>query len=197
MIPVRAKWILFAIMVIAQLIIGMSMIMVHQEVIVKGKEYKFLVRPVDPNDPLRGKYMTLAFADREVSIDTSEQWENGMPIWIVVGEGEEGFAKPMFIKDKNAKPIDEGWSEDDVYFSGSIRYVNKRRGKAILEYPFDRLYLNEMQAPIAEEVFSEAMRDSSSITYATVSILEGKAVLQDVYINDVNLKEVALSSGGN
>ena len=197
MIPVRAKWILFAIMVIAQLIIGMSMIMVHQEVIVKGKEYKFLVRPVDPNDPLRGKYMTLAFADREVSIDTSEQWENGMPIWIVVGEGEEGFAKPMFIKDKNAKPIDEGWSEDDVYFSRSIRYVNKRRGKAILEYPFDRLYLNEMQAPIAVEVFSEAMRDSSSITYATVSILEGKAVLQDVYINDVNLKEVALSSGGN
>jgi len=59
-----------------------------------------------------------------------------------------------------------------------------------VEYPFERFYMEESKAPLAESMYWEVSRDTTKITYASVSIQNGRAVLKDVFIGDVSIREL-------
>jgi hypothetical protein len=62
--------------------------------------------------------------------------------------------------------------------------------KVFIEYPFDRFYMEESKAFDAERLYSETQGDSTKKTYAVVNVRNGNAVLMDVHINGVPIRDV-------
>ena len=146
-----------------------------------GTVWRFKTEPVDPNDPFRGKYITLAYSDRTWKTDSTDHFLRKGPIYVTFENDEEGFAKisGVYLEE----PVDEV-----TYLKTIVQYVNA--GNYIeVKYPFDRYYMEESKATEAETIQRHAENDEESETYALVRILEGDAVLEDVLIDGVPIKE--------
>ena len=57
----KRNLILLLLLVCLQLFVPAKMIYDHEAILNKGKVFKFKTAPVDPSDPIRGKYITLQF----------------------------------------------------------------------------------------------------------------------------------------
>jgi len=175
---------LFLVVALVQLWVPASMIWKSETVLIEGKEFRFKTAPIDPVDPFRGKYVTLAF-DVDEQISTPEiTWEKGECVFVKVFTGIDGFAEIESISKK--QPDD---SSD--YFKTTVRYTGKsKRGSNVrLHFPFNRFYMEESKAYEAEVAVRESIQDSSQVAYAIVSICDGDARLKEVMVNEVPLKD--------
>ncbi len=50
--------------------------------------------------------------------------------------------------------------------------------------------MEESKASDAEEIYAKSLQDTTQLTYALVSIKNGDAVLKDVLIDGVSIKEI-------
>ncbi len=178
---------IFALVAVAQLFVPVNMILNNEEVISKGIEYKFKVAPIDPNDPFRGKYVTLRFEANTYFYNDSI-FSRNQQVFVVLTTDNEGYASIDFISP------DEPLEYSD-YVKAKINYVYNNQSpegkyKVRINYPFNRFYMEETKAPEAEALYWGAARDSSQIAHALVSVKDGDAVLKDVLINDVSLREL-------
>ena len=175
---------IFIIMVMAQIFIPVKMIYDRENVLTQGKEYKFKVAPIDPNDPFRGKYVSLNYDGFSINSDTIDpnNWSRKEEIYLTFYEDKDGFS--------NIKTYSKTKSDNDKnYLKTTVAYCYG--DKLIINIPFDRYYMNESKADTAEVISRNALRDKSNETYALVNILDGDAVLKDVYINGVPLSILA------
>jgi uncharacterized membrane-anchored protein len=185
------KWliVLFVAMVLAQFAVPLKMIFDRENVLVAGKNYKFKTAPIDPSDPFRGKYVTLSFAENTFEVSDNEKWHNGQSIYVLLKTDKDGFAKIADV-------VKETPAESNDYVKAKLNYVvvQKDSTQTIhqlnIEYPFNRFYMEESKAPLAESMYWELARDTTKIAYASVSVQNGNAVLKDVFINDVSIKDL-------
>ncbi len=181
----------FILMVLIQLYIPVRMISNKEAVLAGGKEFKFKTAPIDPNDPFRGKYIMLAFEENSAKVTSAEDWNQGDLIYVLLTEDDKGFVKIISVSKE--KPI-----YDEDYVSASIGYIiNDSLSMVTIEYPFTRFYMEESKAQGAEQAYREAARDTTQVTYALVSIKNGEAVIKDVMINGVPIREMAKSQQEN
>jgi hypothetical protein len=61
--------------------------------------------------------------------------------------------------------------------------------KALIDWPFDRFYVNEKLAPEADKWFAENIRSTQGIT-AEVRVLNGRAVLEDLSLDGKPFREI-------
>ena len=61
----------------------------------------------------------------------------------------------------------------------------------VVEYPFNRFYMEEYKAPAAEAAYRDVQTDSSRVAYALVRIKNGKSAIENVFINDIPIQEIA------
>ena len=60
-----------------------------------------------------------------------------------------------------------------------------------IDYPFERYYMEESKAYDAERTYRESLRDTiEHSTYALVYVKEGRAVVDDVLIDDISIKDI-------
>ena len=170
--------VLFAVMCLAQWIVPGKMVYDSENTISEGTLYKFRTAPVDPSDPMRGKYVTLNFQENFFQFADSAEWQRGDQIFVTFTTDSAGFAVPEQIY--HTKPEAESYLETVV----EQIYYYKDDHKVWYKLPFDRFYMEESKAPQAEQLYWKAQRDSAQLVYALVSIGQGQAVLQDVIIND-------------
>jgi len=181
--------ILFAVMVLAQLAVPFKMIFDREKVLSEGNTFKFKTAPIDPSDPFRGKYITLNFAENNFEVIDGETWQNGQAVYVLLAKDAYGFAKIVDV-------VKELPDESNNCVKAKLNYVATKKDstKTIqelnVEYPFERFYMEESKAPLAESMYWEVSRDTTKITYASVSIQNGRAVLKDVFIGDVSIREL-------
>ncbi len=181
--------ILFAVMVLAQLAVPFKMIFDREKVLSEGNTFKFKTAPIDPSDPFRGKYITLNFAENNFEVIDGETWQNGQAVYVLLAKDAYGFAKIVDV-------VKELPDESNNCVKANLNYVATKKDstKTIqelnVEYPFERFYMEESKAPLAESMYWEVSRDTTKITYASVSIQNGRAVLKDVFIGDVSIREL-------
>jgi len=174
----------FIVVVILQLFVPAKMIFEKERVIEGGKEYKFKTAPIDPSDPFRGKYITLRFEENSVVISDEIDWQNHQDVYVFLTTDSAGFAKTESVS--KDVPINQ-----QDYVKCKVNYVNfYKKKELIIDYPFDRYYMEESKAYDAEVLHRESMRDTSKVTYALVNIKHGDAVLKDVLINGISIKEI-------
>lgn len=174
----------FFLMVLVQLYIPSRMIFHKEVVLVSGTAYKFKAAPVDPNDPFRGKYITLSFDENSFQTADTSEWEQGETIYVDLTTDSAGFAKVLDIS--RTEPMDR---ED--YIKASVSYsVSDTMTMVFIQYPFDRFYLEESKAPEAEITYNESLRDTNQVTYALVLVKKGDAVVKDVMIDEVSIVDI-------
>ncbi len=173
-------FIIFIIVVIAQLFIPTKMILDQEDILETGTVYKFRTQPVDPSDPFRGKYITLRYdIDSVESNDTL--WTRNEDVYVYIKKDNLGFAE-LYKVSKELLDI-----END-YVIAKVNWYNKKTKKVSFNLLFDRFYMEESKAKPAEDAYRKAQRDSlPKNIYGLVYIKDGDAVLKDVIVNDVSI----------
>ena len=174
----------FIVIALIQLYVPSKMIWDREEILETGIDYKFKTAPVDPNDPFRGKYFTLNFDENIVKVQKEEDWVNGETIHVLLKKDNDGFAKITSV----SRDVP---TEDQEYVKARVGYVTTENpSRLFIDYPFKRFYMPEPKAIDAEETYRQSALDTTQVTYALVKIKGGEAVLKDIYIDEVPIKEL-------
>ncbi|MBK8489326.1 MAG: GDYXXLXY domain-containing protein [Saprospirales bacterium] len=178
----------FILLALVQLYVPAKMILDSEGVLSSGIDYKFKTAPIDPNDPFRGKYIRLSYADNIIDIQNEADWVQDEPVYVLLTTDDDGFAKNESVSKE--KP-----ANDQPFLTAKVRYVTSDgTNKLTIDYPFDKFYMEESKAYDAELVYRESLRDTSQMTYALGSIKNGEAVLKDVLIDGISIREIAGTS---
>jgi len=177
----------FILVALAQLYVPAKMIFDREDVLETGTEYKFRTAPIDPNDPFRGKYITLNYVDNNYLVKDDGSWVDGESVFVTLLNDKDGFA---FIGDvSKEKP-----SNSENFLKTKMRLLHPDdfdpKVKLLIEYPFDRYYMGEFKANDAERAYNKSLQDTTRITYALVMIKNGDAVLKDVLIDGISIEEM-------
>lgn len=171
---------LLALLVLLQLFVPAKMIYDHESILSEGEKFKFRTAPIDPTDPFRGKYIVLRFdASRYYTTDRGP-WYSNEDVYATLANDKDGYAKISNVS--RNKPESDPYlkTKIDYFQSGDSSFLN-------LDFPFNIFYMEESKARPAEVAYNEASRDTNSVAYASVSVLNGEAVISNVYINGVAL----------
>lgn len=175
----------FILLVLAQWFVPGEMVFEKSKILSNGRPLKFRTEPVDPYDQFRGKYVYLKFKEATVTrrIDTSNNKINfNGDIYVSFKEDKDGFA---LVDSFSNKP-----------FSRNMPYVKANVFPSLesdtleswnIDYPFEKFYMEEAKAMPAEKLYRERNMDSTSNVYALVYVLDGKAAIKDVFVNDTSL----------
>jgi len=174
----------FILVALVQLYMPAKMIIDSEGVLDSGTEYKFKTAPVDPTDPFRGKYITLRYKDNRVEVENESDWISGEAVYVILTKDEDGFGRIKLI----SKEIPQ-YKVD--YFKAKLSFVGSSgSNKVRVTYPFNRYYMEESKAEAAEKAYRKSQADTSKVAYALVSVKDGEAVLQDVLIEGVSIKDI-------
>lgn len=178
--------ILFLFVAMAQLFVPAQMIYNQEDIINTGKIVKFQCEPIDPNDPFRGKYITLRFKEAGIKVKNLKDWNRNETVFAKITTSQEGFAKIKSIS--KTEPTD-----NSIYLKLKINYIAdyNNENTIYLDFPFNRFYMNENKAKNAEKVYAESTMDTTKIAYALVAAKNGEAVIKDVLIDNISIKELA------
>jgi len=173
---------------LTQWLVPANMIYKREKILAQGRIFKFLIEPVDPENPLTGRYLSLNF--KEQQLKKAHKDKNYRPhftqqMYILLEKDKDGFE---IVKDvQSNKPADEG-----EYVKAAVHVYSPENDSTSyrITYPFENYYLDEYKAPKADSIFSWRRRDSSQVSYAIVSVLDGEAVIRDVMINGKSIREV-------
>lgn len=183
----KIKYILGLFVIVALLQASVPLKMIYDSEITQreGVEYKFKTEPIDPTDPFKGKYITLRFDTDEI-ITKDSTWISGEKVYVYIEKDGEGFAKI-----KEISRTDRGIEAD--YFVTKVYYYADYDQTLHLEFPFDRFYMEEGKALEAEKVYQRHSRkENAKPAYALVAIRDGNAVLKDVIVDDIPIREYVL-----
>lgn len=172
---------IFVVVVLAQLFVPAKMIFDQEKVISNGTAYKFKTAPVDPSDPFKGKYIHLNY-ELNSAASTDTTWVYGAPIYLSLATDSLGFAKLGSVSKE--KPNHQN------YVKAKVDWYNAFEKTVNFSLPFDEFYMNETKAYDAELAYVKAQQDSVvNNTYALVYVLNGSAVLDNVFINTIPIAE--------
>ena len=174
----------FIAIVLIQLFVPIKMILDKEDISRNGKPFKFRTQPVDPNDYFRGKYINLSFIEeRFPTVKAKNKFKEGETVFVLLKIDSAGYAKIASVSS------DEPEDEKNDFVKAKVLWINNSSKEVVIEYPFNRFYMEETKAKDAEKLYRDSNIDSTQITYALVNIKNGKAVLKNVFINDKPIKD--------
>lgn len=173
----KVRLCIFVLLAVIQVGAPMTLLVRYEAVLHSGTEYKLRTEPMDPYDPLRGKYVALNFIDETCNV--GENTFKGDDIaYLELKTGLDGFSKPFALHKINSS---DQWLKVTVESVYSNTYHFK--------YPFDRFYLEEKKAPVVEKLYNERSFDNDRPTYILIKIKNNRAVITDLYINNKSYKD--------
>ena len=184
--------ILLSILIVVQFAVPFSMIRQRETILRDGDLFKFKTRPIDPADPMQGRYVRLGY-DRDFIPDEDPRDHDlnyQQPIFVLLDEDEEGFAS--FSSWSLERPENQAYLQ--TRYLGDKREWNRDskshtyKGLRI-DIPFDRYYMAEDKAPRAETLVREATRSTNC--WANVRILRGKTAIEEVFAEGQSLRDLA------
>ncbi len=181
----------FALVAAAQLAAPAWMIHQHEQTLRYGTVYKFRTVPVDPYDPFRGRYVMLGFDQNTApwtgpGVFPANGFEGRKRFYASIAVGEDGFAKFSGVGPNRPASGDHLRVSAWVW----IDYSDPSKTAIRLELPFDRYYMNERLAPEAESEYWSRNREEAKNSYVTVRVLNGRAVLEGLYLDGQPIEDV-------
>lgn len=182
---INKRWLLFAIAVFAQFATIFYWAIRSEETIAKGTPLKFRLRGFDPHDPFRGEYLRIQFQDNSMKVSKEEYEFMKAYEYLVFDVDYNGYATPAYLSEIPAELSLK--VKTNAYNFTSKDSIDSTR--IWIDYPFDRIWMNQEEAPIAEKLINKALQDEGDI-YAIVSVKDGDGILTDVEINGFSIKEL-------
>jgi len=165
-------------LVVIQISVPASLIVKYEKAKSRGTIVKFRIRPFDPYDAFRGRFLSLDIeGNREIPCE--EEISRGQKVYGLVKTNSDGFS---VIEKVVANRPSEG-----LFIETTANY--SYNDKAFLDLPFARYYINENLARDAEKAYRAHATFKNSDVYITVSINNGVCVLNELYISGKPVRE--------
>jgi len=171
----------FAVAVIAQWLVPLLGVWRQERVIARGVPVRIRCAAPDPYDPLRGRYLAVRPEESEAPAPAEMPRRRAVPVWATLAVGEDGLAR---IESLALEPVTgptvirlvarQAWGDD-----------GRESVRAAVDWPFDRFYLSERLAPAADTLVA------GKTAVAELRLLDGRAVLADVLLDGVSVRELA------
>lgn len=184
---INKKWWFFAAAILAQFIVMFLWVLRTNDTLENGTIYKFRLQGYDPHDPFRGEYLRILLKDNIIEMQNKDEATaiiNASKVYASFSVDDEGFAMPMSL---SQNPSDDALKVEvsrDYYVSTEMTSIRIR-----IQYPFDRLWMNQKECPVAEKVVNKALSGNKHV-YALVSIKNGDGVLKDIEVDGVSIKDL-------
>jgi uncharacterized membrane-anchored protein len=178
---------LFVAVAIAQICVPLSMITQRERTLAEGEVFRFKTAPVDPSDAFRGRYVALQIEASNVTLTNAAAYRHGQTVYASLEKDENDFARITGVS------VDR--PEGKPYVSATVSYGYGTQLN--LNLPFDRYYMNEDKAPKAEAAYWRNNTRTNRNTYVSVRVRSGFAVLEELYIGGMPIKEYLEKEGNN
>ncbi len=183
----KTALLLFLAVCLIQWLVPAKMIWDQERLYKTGTTFKLKTIPVDPNDPFRGKYITLNYDINRYTTNTVADLDlksDNQKVYVAIENDEEGFAQIVGLS--KIPP------NSPYYLTAQVRshYKQEDQINIQLTYPFQKFFMEETKAPKAEELYRDALRHNDQQVYALVNVENGDAVLIDVQVDGVSIKEL-------
>ncbi|WP_277640561.1 GDYXXLXY domain-containing protein [Wolinella succinogenes] len=155
-----------------------SQIWRYEKVVSEGKSYYFEVRPVDPYDPWRGRYVVLGFEQNRAKEEGEKITES--KAYALLEEDEQGRARVKTLRAQ--KP-----SGGEAFVGVKVGTLDKE-GNRRFWFPFDRFYMEEGKAKAAERWLANSKEGEPIV--AEVRVLEGKGVIHELFLGEKRLGDI-------
>lgn len=165
---------LFALVALLQLAAPGYTIWRQERTLAFGQAFTFRTEPVDPYDAFRGRFVALGFRDAYPRTLEGVTPEAGKTVYTSLAVDVDGFA--VLDAASDTPPTDRPYLKTKWAFDGRV------------VLPFDRYYLDELEASEAERVYREKARDENAALH--VRILDGNWALENLYIGGTPLRDV-------
>lgn len=157
----------------------LSMIIKRESVLKNGRQFKFKTAPVDPYDAFRGRYVALQIENNYVPAIKETKLSGGQTVYALIDIDSQGFAK--FTTVTTVRP------QGKLYIQTKVQYVSG--DKMYLDLPFDRYYMEEKAAPMAERIYQEHAQRGRQDAYVMVRIKDGFAVIESLYVGGQRIED--------
>ena len=183
---------LLGILILAQFAVLDSMIQSKERILHNGETFRFKTRPIDPADPFQGRYVRLVFEDDYISLPKGQvaDLKYKEPFYAKIETNEEGFAR--FNGWCREKPSTGAFLKTRYLGQSTVwnQTTQKSATKGLrIDLPFNRYYMDEAKAPRAEQAVRDATRSTNC--WVNVRILDGKAVVEDVFAKGQSLRDLS------
>lgn len=157
------------------------MVFSQERVLRTGVSYRFKTAPVDPYDVFRGRYVALSFEINSAPMDAPSSFIRGQKVYVAIEEDQDGFAK--------AASVGESAPDAGDYIKVKVGYVDSSSKEVYFQWPFQRYYMEEDLALDAETAYRSMNRSGGENTYVTVRVKKGRAVIEELYLDDKPVRE--------
>lgn len=179
----RPAVVVFTVAALAQWLLPLSGVWQHERVIARGLPVRIRCAAPDPYDVLRGRYLAVRPAETQFPKPAGMAEASAVPVWATLVVGEDGLAQ---IEKLSLEPA-TGPTVIRVVASSATWKADENA--VFIEWPFDRLYLNERLAPDADKLVAERVREGN-MPVAEIRLLDGRAVLTDLLIDGISIREL-------
>jgi uncharacterized membrane-anchored protein len=172
----------FALTVMAQLWVPVSMILSSEKSLDSGMAFKFRITPVDPHDAFRGKYLTLNFEASNLRSDVKHNSTMlpGEEVYAILSEDCNGFAEVIELTENRPK--------SGYFVKGKI--VKFSSETKHFDFPFTKFFLQEDKAEKAEHLYRKQIRTGNMDSYAIIKVnTNGHAVIEDLILGGAPIME--------
>ncbi|MHB9139547.1 MAG: GDYXXLXY domain-containing protein [Victivallaceae bacterium] len=171
--------------VTAMFAVPVFMVCKGEKIFSHGSIYLFRAAPVDPYDYFRGRYVNIRFEKNYVLVDPNKKldFSDNEAAYVTIKKDKDGVA----CFDRLSREVPKNGDYAQVNFS----YQDKE--KAYLLIPFNQFYMNEKLAPEAERVVREALLKRNDSCLLKLRVHGGTAVIENILINNIPIKEYILS----
>jgi uncharacterized membrane-anchored protein len=128
-----------AIVVAVQVVILLSILGFKQYTVWTGETVRLAVAPVDPRDPLRGDYVTLAYDISRLDPDevAGDDYPSGT-VYVELREADDGLWEAVAIHEDRDREFD-----GTVLLKGKVEYVGGRGDTLNVRYGIEELFIPE------------------------------------------------------
>lgn len=164
---------------VIQLAVPLSMIWQKEQILAKGEVVKFQVRPVDPYDAFRGKYLSIGLVDNEI-YTAGDDYSEGQTVYVLLNKEMDGF---VTLWDISVEPF-----HGELYMKCTVD--DAYEDYVLIDPPFNRYYLNEDYSQMGEDLYNRFSSGDREDAYVTVRISRGRAVLEEMYLAGVEINRL-------
>jgi uncharacterized membrane-anchored protein len=178
--------VLFGCLVVAQIAVPAGMIVKRERTLRQGEVFKFRTQPVDPYDAFRGRFVRLGFQENTApKPEVPFEWKRERYLFAGIYVKEDGYAA---FSSASVTPPDSG-----PYLKMKFWHVDYDKDEVALRWILDRFYMEEYVAPDAERAYRQQSQGQEHDVYASIRVLDGFAVIENLYINGEPLADYARS----
>lgn len=169
----KLTYLLFGLLALCQISVPLYMAWNWEDTLKNGAAYTFVIKPYDPADALRGRYLYLAFEAERIPLASGAILDQQASLYYAkIKVNEAGFAELSELSTK--KPSGE-------FLEVELRYV--KSNVAYVKLPFSRYYLNEdFAVRLPPDILKKDAR-------ATIKVKNGYGVIDQLFIDQIRIED--------